>query len=92
MFQMLAILNPPTVILMLVVIAIVGIIVIPKLKKSTKVDKLANDLFKSPPEDSTNDLIGQMKDAKSGLQDKVKQNAKIVKDAQQDSEKITKRL
>ncbi len=92
MFQILAILNPPTVVLILVLLAITLILVIPKLKKSDKVEKLADDLFKAPEKRTTDGLINQMKDAKDGLVDKVKKNADTVKKAIKDSEKISKNL
>ena len=89
---MLAMIAPPLVLLTIVVIAIVLILVVPKLRSSKKVDKLADGLFSNPPKNSTDSLINEIKEDKEHLADKVKQNVKTIKDINKDSEKINKNL
>lgn len=90
MFEMLAVLTPPVIGLMLVALAIALMIIVPKMRKSSKIDKLADDLFGDAPRNKTDELLNNISDAKEGLVNKVKENTQKVKDAIKDSEKINK--
>ncbi len=90
--MILAMITPPVVLIILVVVALALIILVPKLKKSTKLDNLSDGLFGSMDKDSTDSVINKMDKVKEVLTDKVKENADKVKDALADSDKINKTL
>lgn len=92
MFEMLAVLTPPVIGLMLVALAIALMIIVPKMRKSSKIDKLADDLFGEAPRNKTDELLNNISDAKEGLVNKVKENTQKVKDAIKDTEKINKKI
>ena len=84
--------TPPVILLIIVVVALVLIFIIPKMKKSTKLDNLNDGLFGSMDKSSTDSIINKVEQGKDALVDKIKQNADKVKDALADSDKINKTL
>ena len=73
--MMLAMITPPVILLIIVVVALVLIFIIPKMKKSTKLDNLNDGLFGSMDKSSTDSIINKVEQGKDALVDKIKQNA-----------------
>ncbi len=79
MYQLLGLIAPPVLVLMLVVAALVFIIVIPMLKKSKNVEKLADDLFEDQGYETPKDIMKNISKEKTDLN---KQADEKIKDAE----------
>jgi len=78
--------------LALVAIIILFLIFFPILKRSKKVDNLADGLFNKPVSDTVDDCIDKIKDGKDGLVQKGKEVAQEIKDKVKEQTKIDKNL
>lgn len=87
---MLAVIAVPIVIVTGCLVAVALIIIVPMMKKSSKVDKIASGLFDAPSKESTDGLLNTIASTKDKLVDKTKENARAIKDALADQNKINK--
>ena len=88
MYQLLGLIAPPVLVLMVVVAALVFIIVIPMLKKSKSVEKLADDLFKDQVEDTPKDIMKNISKENADLAEQAYQKKKQALKLKSESEDI----
>jgi len=92
MFNMLAVIPPQLALILLLMVVVVLLVLIPMLKKSKGVDKLADGLFKPVEENTIDDCIDKIKQGKDGLVEKSKEITKTIKDKTKEQNKINKNL
>ena len=92
MFNVLAMMPPHAIVLMIVAILVFILVIIPMLKKSKGVDKLADGLFNPVETNTVDDCIDSIKKGKDGLVEKSKEVANTIKDATETQTKINKNL
>lgn len=92
MFNILAMLPPPVMLLILIVISITLLIAIPKLKNSRRVDKLADELFASPKKHTVDEAIDSIDSNKKKLEEQSVSNKKTLEEISREQEKIKKNL
>jgi len=92
MFNMLAVMSPPVMLLFLVIAVAVILLLFINLKKSKGVDKLADGLFKPVEENTVDDCIDKIKQGKDGLVEKSKEISKTIADKTKEQAKINKNL
>lgn len=90
MFQILAMLPPPVMLLILAFAALAALLIIPKLRRSKTVDKLNDGLFGSTAKDTVDEAIDNIKTGKDALTSKSKENIKTISNVIKEQAKIEK--
>jgi len=89
---MLAMIPPPVIVLLLIGIILFLMWLVPWLKNSRGVDKLADNLFNPPVSHTVDEAIDSIKNSKDALVQVTKDNAKKAKDLAKESAEALKGL
>lgn len=88
MYQILAIVPPPIILLTLVIFAFLALLIIPKLRRSKMVDKLNDGLFGDATKSTVDEAIDGIKTGKDALVDKSKENVQKIADTLKEQTRI----